>query len=78
MIPDPALAVTLILALIGACIAAGRLLEREKNTRDDLRKLEATVARELGEVKRVLYTTVGGRRAIRPIEGDRDVSAETE
>lgn len=61
--------VTIAIFAIGVAVTAGRLLERQANTRRDLQKLEGSVSRELGEIKRVLFTTIGGRRAIKPIEG---------
>ena len=70
--------VTIAIFIIGLVFAAGRLFEQVNQLRRELTKLDSTVGAELGEVKRVLYTTVGGRRAIRPIEvadpptGDRD------
>lgn len=61
--------VTIVIFAIGAAVTAGRILERQTSVRRDLQKLEGSVSRELGEMKRVLYTTIGGRRAIKPIEG---------
>ena len=60
--------VTIALFIIGLVFAAGRLFEQVNHLRGELTKLQATVSGELGELKRVLYTTIGGRRAIRPIE----------
>ena len=53
----------IVLAIVGATITLGRLLERMAVLRRDLGRVET----DIGEIKRVLYTTVGGRRAIRPL-----------
>jgi hypothetical protein len=61
--------VSIALFIVGLVFAAGRSFEQINHLRRELEKLDSTMVRELGEVKRILYTTVGGRRAIRPIEG---------
>lgn len=68
------IAVTLALFVAGVLVTTGRLLERMTVLRRDLESMRGA----LSEIQRVLYTTVGGRRAIRPIaagelaEGERE------
>lgn len=68
--------VTVVIFIAGLIFAAGRSFEQVNQVRRELAKLDTTVTRELAELKRVLYTTVGGRRAIRPIEGDPEPTHE--
>lgn len=67
MVIETGALITVGIFTAGLCVATGRVLERQTVMRRDLQKLEALVTREIGELKQVLYTTIGGRRTIRPI-----------
>lgn len=74
MTADTGVLVTLGLFCAGCLVTTGRLLERMSVVQRDLRRLEE----DIGKIQAVLYTTVGGRRAIRPIRAGELAEGESD
>ena len=55
---------------------AGRTFERLATMQRELGKLETELKEKLGRIEAVLYTTVGGRRKVLPIEQAGDVERD--